>query len=93
MYTMLKDIMCTPSVSGRENSVCEKIKKYVAPYTDECYTDALGNLIAVKKGSGENKKKIMLWERPILYEYSRNRRLSGKTLMRRQSLIWALKNQ
>ena len=60
MYTMLKDIMCTPSVSGRENSVCEKIKKYIAPYTDECYTDALGNLIAVKKGNGEDKKKIML---------------------------------
>ena len=57
---MLKDIMCTPSVSGRENSVCEKIKKYISPYTDECYTDALGNLIAVKKGSGEDKKKIML---------------------------------
>lgn len=60
MYTMLKDIMCTPSVSGRENSVCEKIKKYIAPYTDECYTDALGNLIAVKKGNGADKKKIML---------------------------------
>ena len=60
MYTILKDIMCTPSISGRENEVCEKIRSYIAPLTDECYTDALGNLIAVKKGSGENKKKIML---------------------------------
>jgi len=60
MYTMLKDIMCTPSISGRESAVCEKIKSYIAPLTDECYTDALGNLIAVKKGKGENRKKIML---------------------------------
>ena len=60
MYTMLKDIMCTPSVSGREYAVADKIKKYMAPLTDECYTDALGNLIAVKYGTGENKKKIML---------------------------------
>ena len=48
MYTMLKDIMCCPSVSGRENSVAEKIKTYIAPLTDESYIDPLGNLIAVK---------------------------------------------
>ena len=60
MYTILKDIMCCPSVSGRENAVANKIKGYVEPLCDECYVDALGNLIALKKGNGENKKKIML---------------------------------
>lgn len=60
MYTILKDIMCTPSISGRENAVSEKLEKYIAPYVDECYNDALGNLIAVKKGTGKDKKKIML---------------------------------
>jgi endoglucanase len=60
MYTMLKDIMCTPSVSGREEAVSNKIRSYIEPLVDECYNDALGNLIAVKKGSGENKKRIML---------------------------------
>lgn len=62
MYTMLKDIMCCPSVSGRENSVAEKIKTYIAPLTDESYIDPLGNLIAVKYGSGKEgeKKKVML---------------------------------
>lgn len=62
MYTILKDIMCCPSVSGREYSVAEKIKGYISSITDECYTDALGNLIAVKYGSGAEgeKKKIML---------------------------------
>lgn len=60
MYTLLKDIMCTPSVSGREHSVCEKIRSYIEPLVDECYTDALGNLIALKKGSRSDKKKIML---------------------------------
>ena len=62
MYTILKDIMCCPSISGRENAVSNKIKAYIEPFVDECYNDALGNLIAFKKGNGdaEEKKKLML---------------------------------
>ena len=60
MYTILKDIMCTPSISGRESAVAGKIRSYIEPYVDECSIDALGNLIALKKGSAENKKRIML---------------------------------
>ncbi len=52
--------MCTPSVSGRESAVANKIKTYIESYVDECYIDALGNLIALKKGTAENKKKVML---------------------------------
>ena len=59
---MLKDIMCTTSISGREAPVANKIKSYIEKYVDECYIDALGNLIALKKGSGnaDEKKKVML---------------------------------
>ena len=60
MYNTLKTLCLTPSVSGREEAVREKIKELIAPYTDENYTDNLGNLVAVKYGNGENKKKIML---------------------------------
>ncbi|MBQ7383593.1 MAG: M42 family metallopeptidase [Clostridia bacterium] len=62
MYNTLKALCLTPSVSGREEAIREKIKEMISPLTDECYTDNLGNLIAVKHGSGSNdtKKKIML---------------------------------
>ena len=60
MYNTLKALCLTPSVSGRETAVREKIKELITPYTDESYTDNLGNLVAVKYGNGENKKKIML---------------------------------
>lgn len=60
MYNTLKALCLIPSVSGREEAVREKIKELIAPYTDENYTDNLGNLVAVKYGKGENKKKIML---------------------------------
>jgi putative aminopeptidase FrvX len=44
--------------SGAEDSVREVIRKEVEPYVDEISVDALGNLIAHKKGTGG--KKIIL---------------------------------
>lgn len=60
MLDTIKKLTAVCSVSGRETKVREKIAEYISPLTDECEVDSLGNLIAVKKGSGENKKKIML---------------------------------
>ncbi len=59
LYNTLKELCLCPSVSGREQKIREKLTAMVAPFCDELRTDALGNLIAVKKGSG-NGKKIML---------------------------------
>lgn len=46
-------------VSGRESKVREIIKRAVEPHCDEMLTDALGNLIVLKKGKGGGKR-IML---------------------------------
>lgn len=43
--------------SGRENRVAEVVTQMIKDKVDEISSDAMGNLIAVKKGSG---KKIML---------------------------------
>ena len=55
---MMKDILKAYGPSGREAQAAEAIKQYVAPYVDEVYTDAMGSLIAHKKGT--SGKKIML---------------------------------
>ena len=60
MFNTLKTLCKTPSVSGREEAIRAEIEKLIAPLADKTYTDALGNLIAVKYGNGENKKKVML---------------------------------
>ena len=60
MFTTLKTLCSISSVSGREEAIREKLKELVAPLCDEVYTDALGNLIAVKKGNDETAKNIML---------------------------------
>ena len=60
MYNTLKTLCMIPSVSGREDAIRNKISEIIAPLCDECYTDALGNLIALKKGSAKEPKRIML---------------------------------
>lgn len=56
--TMIKNILGAYGPSGREDKAAEAIKQYVAPYADEVYRDAMGNLIAHKRGT--SGKKIML---------------------------------
>jgi len=56
---MLKKIMTVQGVSGGEGAVAARIADMIAPYVDECRTDNMGNLIAVKKGKA-NHKKVML---------------------------------
>ncbi len=60
MLNIIKALNNCPSISGREHSISNKIMGYIAPLTDKVYEDAMGNLIAVKYGSAEDKKKIML---------------------------------
>ena len=46
-------------VSGYETEVRKAIEDEVRPFADEMWTDAVGNLIVLKKGTGGNGKKIM----------------------------------
>jgi len=55
---LLKELTQAWGVSGREKKVRQSIQRAAAPYADEMSTDALGNLIVLKKGRGD--KKIML---------------------------------
>ena len=56
---LLKELTQAWGVAGREKKVREIIKREVTPHADEIMTDALGNLIVLKKGNGAGKK-IML---------------------------------
>lgn len=56
MYTLIRDMMKPLGVSGRESGIAEVIKAKIAPYVDEVSVDALGNVIAHKKGPAGAKK-------------------------------------
>jgi endoglucanase len=61
MKSFLKKLVETTSPSGYESAIREVIRAEVAPLADEVRVDALGNLIALKKGSAQDGgQKIML---------------------------------
>ena len=58
MKDTLVKLLNTYGPTGREDNIRTVIAQMIKPYVDEMRTDALGNLIAIKKGTGG--KKIML---------------------------------
>ncbi len=59
MFTELKKFVMADGVSGDETGIASVIAAEIAPYVDEVSTDAMGNLIAFKKGNGKNPKKVL----------------------------------
>lgn len=62
MLNLMKTLVAVRGISGREKSVSDKLLTVVAPLTDKCRNDSMGNLIAVKYGTAPevDRKKIML---------------------------------
>jgi endoglucanase len=56
---LLKRLTQTPGISGREERIRALIKDELAKLTDQVWVDALGNVIAHKKGK-EGGKKVMI---------------------------------
>lgn len=52
MRETLKRLLNAYGATGREVAVCDVIREMVAPYVDSAETDALGNLVCIKKGPG-----------------------------------------
>lgn len=57
MRNTLKTLTATYGGVGRELTVADVIRKMVEPYVDTIETDAMGNMICIKKGEG---KRVML---------------------------------
>ncbi len=59
MNDLIKKLVEAFGPSGFEDQVRELIRAEIAPYADEMRVDALGNLIALKKGSGTGKRVMV----------------------------------
>lgn len=47
-------------VSGNETEIRQCVKELFSKYCDDVYTDALGNVIGIKKGTDENAPSLMI---------------------------------
>lgn len=56
----LEKLTQIPGVSGNETRVREFILDNIKNDADEIFVDSIGNLIALKKGTGETDKKVMI---------------------------------
>ena len=57
---LVEELCMTPGISGFEENIAEIIKRELKDVADEIETDAMGNVIATKKGSSKKGPKVML---------------------------------
>ena len=55
---LLDRITQEPGAPGHENRIRTLLEKEVAPYVDETYIDAMGNLVAVKQSPTQKKTLV-----------------------------------
>ena len=62
MLNLMKTLTAVRGISGREKTLSDKLLTIVAPLTDKCWTDSMGNFIAVRYGTApeEERGRIML---------------------------------
>ena len=54
-FPLLKELCETPGAPGREEQIREIVIRELEPISDSIEVDALGNVIAMKKGNGEGR--------------------------------------
>jgi putative aminopeptidase FrvX len=57
---LLEKLCNASAVSGDEGEVRQIVLKEVSPFADDVKVDALGNVLATKKGSGRNRLRVMM---------------------------------
>jgi endoglucanase len=59
-FELLKTLTEAPGIAGDEDRVRATIIEAVTPLVDEVRTDAMGNLIALKRGRGDGAQRVMI---------------------------------
>ena len=60
MNELLQTLTLASGISGDEVEIRTVIRDLIEPHVDEWRTDALGNLIALKKGTGDSALKVLV---------------------------------
>ena len=60
MNALLKQLTEVNGVSGDEKAVRLLLRDLIKDHVDDYWADAVGNLIALKKGTGESDLRVMV---------------------------------
>lgn len=60
MNQLLRDLTLASGISGDEYDVRSLIRDLIVDHVDEWHVDSLGNIIALKKGTGDSDLRVML---------------------------------
>ena len=60
MVTLLQTLSNCPGISGNESAVRQSLRAFLVDHVDELHVDALGNLIALKKGTGASALRVLV---------------------------------
>lgn len=60
MNELLKQLTEATGVAGDEREIRRLIRDLIADHVDEWYVDAMGNLLATKRGTGEHDMRILV---------------------------------
>lgn len=58
---VLERLSTAPGLSGYEHPVRDLVRELFEPLCDEIHTDALGNLVAIKRGEGSGPRLKIMW--------------------------------
>ena len=59
-FDLLKELAELPGIAGHEEAIRARLIALLTPLTDEVRTDSLGNVIALKRGTGGAGQRLML---------------------------------
>jgi endoglucanase len=57
---LLRNLSEAVGISGNEGEVRKIVREHVEPLADEIQTDAMGNLLVIRKGPGRRRLRVML---------------------------------
>ncbi len=60
LKTLVKELCRIPAPSGFERAAAEKIAELIGPLADEVYTDAMGNVIGIKRCGAPGAPRLLL---------------------------------
>lgn len=60
LFRLIKTLSETTGISGHETAVGSVVRQELRPFVDEVHIDKMGSVVALKRGNGKRRRRILL---------------------------------